>query len=226
MREIGLRILGLVGISLLAVVSCTSSLDTPGSTTTEPDASVTSTTRPATTSTIPETDTSRWDADAVTWNREVVAPIGPAQLNDWYRDISAHPIGFIAVGVDHGPILERPGAWLTFDGEFWLPLEIPAHLEGRFTAVASDHGITVMLGYDTASGSGLIVRAFGESEPSKCHSAIRSSSSTWCRPSMVSSPLGARIRLRRRRRESHISRSMAWVGLGFRAVRWSRWLRR
>lgn len=106
-----------------------------------------------------------FDPAAASWTRQVVLRSGSPQLSGWYRDISSHPIGFIAAGVERDGLFERPMGWLGADGLQWIRIDMPDHLEGRFTAVANDGEVSVFVGYDTLRQAGLIVRVPRGSDP-------------------------------------------------------------
>lgn len=112
----------------------------------------------STTTTTQPTPPDPWDP-AADWHRDVVAPAKPGQFNAWYEDIAVNAFGqHIAVGVAHDGLLLHPAAWITESGRNdWKLIDIP-DLEGWFNSVASDEGVTVMVGYDTADGAGVIVK--------------------------------------------------------------------
>jgi hypothetical protein len=71
----------------------------------------------------------------------------------------------MAAGAQKEGLVEKPMAWLSPQGLSWTSISIPTNLEGRFTAVANNGEVTVLVGYDTSQQTGLIVRVPRGSDP-------------------------------------------------------------
>lgn len=153
-----------VGVALaLLVGACT---ETAGDTTTSTvsTASTSSTTVPRQTTTT-EPQQPRWDDEDDHWRADPLTRVVFPDDAGWYKDIAAHRLGVMAVGVRHDGLTRHPAAWLTRETFQWLTLNIPDDIEGWFEAVAANEERTVMVGYDTGAQTGMIFQVPAGEDP-------------------------------------------------------------
>ena len=144
--------------AVLLISACDRAVQSAGSTTTSRPPESTSTTRGDV-----ELDPV-WDENAVNWSQEIVYADRSGESSGWYKALAARGEGFVAVGVLRDGVIDRPQAWLTPDGVIWRPMDMPVITEGRLNDVAADEKATVMVGYETSTRRGLVIRIGGFQE--------------------------------------------------------------